>query len=275
MDLNTVTAVSRPRDRAALSGWTEGDAFLAGGTWLFSEPQPDVRRLIDLSALDWPALTIGQDGLEIAATCTIAQLCHADLPPAWAAAPLIEACARCLMASFKVWNMATVGGNLCLALPAGAMISLVCGLDGTCLLWAPDGTERRIRALDFITGASRTDLRPGEILRAIHLPATALTRRAAMRQASLSALGRSAVLVIGTRPPEGGLSLTVTAAVPRPLRLEFSQDPDAAECAAALAAALPADAYFEDVHGARDWRRAMTLHLSEQVRAELAAGDAA
>lgn len=37
MDLNQVSAfVATP----ALGDWRPGDAWLAGGTWLFSEPQP-------------------------------------------------------------------------------------------------------------------------------------------------------------------------------------------------------------------------------------------
>ncbi|MDU6374638.1 MAG: FAD-binding molybdopterin dehydrogenase, partial [Bradyrhizobium sp.] len=38
MDLNTVTEIVRPRTRAELPSWKAGDAWLAGGTWLFSEP---------------------------------------------------------------------------------------------------------------------------------------------------------------------------------------------------------------------------------------------
>ena len=49
MDLNTITAVAHPQTRAQLPVWTAGDAWLAGGTWLFSEPQVHLRRLIDLA----------------------------------------------------------------------------------------------------------------------------------------------------------------------------------------------------------------------------------
>jgi len=33
--------------------------------------------------------------------------------PQWAAAPLIRQCCNALLGSFKVWNAATVGGNMC------------------------------------------------------------------------------------------------------------------------------------------------------------------
>src|SRR4051812_45836112 len=48
MDLNTICEVTRPRSREEVAPWRTGDAWLAGGTWLFSEPQPDIRRLTDL-----------------------------------------------------------------------------------------------------------------------------------------------------------------------------------------------------------------------------------
>ena len=80
MDLNTIKEISHPQSRTQLPVWTAGDAWLAGGTWLFSEPQVHLTRLIDLTDLEWPALTIGEDGLTIAATCTVRAARRADLP---------------------------------------------------------------------------------------------------------------------------------------------------------------------------------------------------
>ncbi len=174
MDLNTVTAVVRPGQRAQLAPFSDGDAWLAGGTWLFSEPQPDLRRLIDLTGLSWPALELRDDGLTIAATCTVAALDAFEPPTAWLAGPLFGQCCDAFLASFKIWNMATVGGNLCLALPAGPMISLCAALDGTCLVWTADGGERRLSIFDFVTGPQRNALRAGELLRSVDLPAEAL-----------------------------------------------------------------------------------------------------
>ena len=90
MDLNTITAVSHPQTRSDLPVWTPGDAWLAGGTWLFSEPQIHLTRLIDLTDLKWPALTITDSHFSIAATCTISQLDAFTCPPDWLAAPLIS-----------------------------------------------------------------------------------------------------------------------------------------------------------------------------------------
>ncbi|MEE6264515.1 FAD binding domain-containing protein [Streptomyces noursei] len=271
MDLNTVTAVVAAPTRAAQATWRPGDAWLAGGTWLFSAPQPHLRRLIDLRGFDWPPFRIDAAGLELAATCTLARLGRIDPPAEWAAAPLIGQCRRALLGSFKVWNEATVGGNLCLSLPAGPMISLATALDGVCTLWRPDGGVRQVAALDFVTGPQRNVLAPGELLRAVTLPAAALRCRTAFRRISLTPHGRSAALLIGRRSPDdGAFTLTVTAATVRPVRLAFPGLPGAAELLTALERAVPPWLYHHDVHGAPAWRRLMTVRFAEEIRAELA-----
>jgi CO/xanthine dehydrogenase FAD-binding subunit len=270
MDLNTIETVLRPRSRSDLPEWRAGDACLAGGTWLFSEPQVGTRRLIDLVGLGWPPHAIDAEGLVLAATCTFAQLDRLELPPAWIAAPLVGQCCRALLGSFKIWNTATVGGNLCLALPAGPMIALGTALDATCAIWSPEGGERRLAVPDFVLGPERNALRRGEILRSLAIPASALVRRTAFRRISLSPNGRSGALLIGTRDPAGAFVLTVTASVRRPVRLAFDELPEHAELAAALEAAIPDALYHDDVHGRPDWRRHVTRHLAGEIRDALA-----
>ncbi|UHC15688.1 FAD binding domain-containing protein [Methylobacterium currus] len=274
MDLNSITEVAAPRERTALPAWRPGDAFLAGGTWLFSEPQEGLSRLIDLPSLGWEPCAVTEQGLRIAATCTIAALDRIELPASFAAAPLIGHCCRALLGSFKVWNAATVGGNLCLALPAGPMIALAVALDGVCLIWMPDGGERSLPVRDLVRGPQATALRPGEILREIGLPAAALRRRAAFRRIALSPNGRSGALTIATLDPSGAFALTVTASTRRPVRVDLPALPEARDLTAALAAAIPDGLWYDDVHGAPDWRRHVTGLLAEEARAELAGGGA-
>ena len=271
MDLNTVVEI---RDARYPAPWRPGDAWLGGGTYLFSEPQPHLRRLVDLSRTGWtPARLLPNGSLEIAATCTIARLSRFAKDLTARAAPLFEQCCRAFLASFKIWNMATVGGNLCNALPAGPMISLTAALDGECLLLAQDGTQRRVRVADFVTGAGRKVLTDGELLRSVTLPARALACRTAFRQASLYGLGRSGVLVIGALDPvDRSLTVTVTAATVRPVRLRFPRPPSADGLRSAIEAAVADDAWFDDIHGLPAWRRHMTFRHAEEIRRELGQG---
>ena len=270
MDLNTITSVVEVPNRAEQAAWQPGDAWLAGGTWLFSEPQPQLRRLIDLRSFGWAPSCVGAHGLEIAATCTLAQLLEIRTPAEWAAAALISQCRQALLGSFKVWNEATVGGNLCLALPAGPMISLTASLGGACTIWTPGGGQRRVAAADFVTGPQRNVLAPGELLRSVTLPASAMRCRTAFRWISLMPHGRSAALVIGRRSPDdGSFVLTVTASTVRPVQLAFGGVPGSAELVAAVEQAVPPELYCRDVHGAPAWRRRMTLRFAEEIRSEL------
>ena len=270
MDLNTVEAVLKPASRADLQPFQPGDAWLAGGTWLFSEPQRHLRRLIDLSSFAWPPIEASREGLSIAATCPVATFEAFEPPAEWLAGQLIAACCHAFWASFKIWNMATVGGNLCLALPAGPMISLAVALDGLCRIWTPDGDERRVPAADFVLGPQRTILRPGELLRGIDIATSALRCRAAFRQTSLTPLGRSAALLIGTRDVAGALRLTVTAATPHPIVLTFEEMPDAATLRCRLKETIPLERYYDDPHGSPAWRQHLTEEFAEEIRAELA-----
>ncbi|WP_104141139.1 FAD binding domain-containing protein [Arthrobacter sp. ZGTC131] len=279
MDMNTIEAVVRTADPAE---WRAGDAWLAGGTVLFSYgstafgPEP-LRRLLDLGSAGWPAITVTDAGIELAATCTVAELYAlpdtlAGSPGAardWPGLDLIRPCCDSFVASFKVWNMSTVGGNLCTSLPAGPMISLCAGLDGTATVLSPDGSGRELPVADFITGDGQNALAPGELLRSVSLPASALASRVAFRRLSLSNLGRSGVLLIGTLDGGGRLTLTVTAATKRPVQLRFGPLPDAAELAAALDGAIPDSLYHDDIHGLPAWRRDMTYRLATEIRDEL------
>ncbi|WP_237481773.1 FAD binding domain-containing protein [Lichenibacterium dinghuense] len=269
MDLNGIEEVVERPDRGSLAGFRPGDAWLGGGTWLFSEPQPALTRLLDLRGFGWEPLRADADGLTIAATCTIAELERWSAPPDWRAAALVPLCCRALLGSFKVWNAATVGGNVCLALPAGPMTALAAALDGACTIWGPD-RDRAVPALDFVRGDRLTVLRPGEILREIRLPAAALRRRSAFRQISLTPQGRSGALLIGTLDIDGGFRLTVTGSTVRPIAFRHPALPPRAALLGEMAA-IPDELIFGDVHGRPAWRRAVTAHLAGEILDELRA----
>jgi CO/xanthine dehydrogenase FAD-binding subunit len=276
MDLNTITEVLRPAQPEQIAVWKPGLAWLAGGTWLFSEPQPSLDTLIDLHSFGWPALTVTADGLEIAATCPIIALDHFVPPTEWPAGPLLSQCCRSLLASFKIMNTATVGGNICMSLPAGALITLTVALEATYHLLPRDGAPRSVPAVEFVVGDHQNILTPGELLRSITIPITALKKRFALRRATLTHLGRSAALLVGTQTVgTDDLLLTVTAATPKPIQLGFAAMPTADELRRAIDAQLPPGAYFDDVNGTPAYKQHLTYRFAEQIRHELStAGDA-
>jgi CO/xanthine dehydrogenase FAD-binding subunit len=272
MDINTIREIRRPAAADEITQWRNGFAWLGGGTWLFSEPQIATDTLIDLDQLHWPAIEPSLAGINLAATCRIAELYRFAKTGGWPAMSLVQECCDAFLASFKIWNAATIGGNICMSLPAGPMISLTVALEATYTLYPRNAPQREVRATDFVTDNHANILQPGELLRSIRLPASALAKRSAFRHASLTHLGRSAALIIGTRTPgSDDLLLTITAATPRPIQLRFEHAPSETELRRTLDDRIPADGYFDDVHGSASYKRHLTYHFAEQIRAELAA----
>ena len=103
MDLNTIKTLERPSSAEAISRWREGYAWLAGGTWLYSEPQPKLDTLIDLEGLNWPSLEVSSAGLEIAATCRIEEIERFKGSPQWTAAPLLPQSTHLPLQRQPIW----------------------------------------------------------------------------------------------------------------------------------------------------------------------------
>jgi xanthine dehydrogenase FAD-binding subunit len=266
VDLNTVDTYRSARTRADLA-LRPGERIMGGGTWLFSEAQVDTTGLVDLSTMDWPALEYSPAGLRIGATCTIAEL--SQLPPreGWHAHPLFGQCANALLASFKIWNVATVGGNICRSFAAGAMVSLCAALAGVAEVWTPDGGSYQAPVAELVTGNGTNSLAAGEVLRAVDLPAGALRARTAFRKIALADLGRSGAVLTGRVDEDGHAVFTITAATLSPTVLRYPSPPDARTLQQAVESA---DGYYTDPLGPADWRRAVSAVLLEEIRQELA-----
>ncbi|TXR52714.1 FAD binding domain-containing protein [Quadrisphaera setariae] len=291
MDLHGVTALEPAG--AVLDGLAppaDGDVWLAGGTWLFSEPQPGARRLLDLTSLGWEPVVQDDDGaLRIAATCTIEQLTRWQSSHGLPA--LVRRCADAFLAGWKVQGVATVGGNLVTALPAAPMVSLLAALDAVAELWIPGGgrgtgtgpepLRRHLPVAELVTGDHTTALVPGELVREVVVPAASLAARTAFRRATLTPLGRSASLVVGRLDASGQSVVTVTAATQAPLQLRWPSPSSLAEAGGADGAVQAVDAavdgseprrtWHDDVHGHPAWRRAMALAQVREVVQELLA----
>ena len=108
------------------------------------------------------------------------------------------------------------------------------------------------------------------MLRSIFLPAHALRKTFAFRRFTLTHLGRSEALLIGTRCPEHGeFLLTITAATLRPVQLRFEGVPAADELKRAIDDAVPFGLYLDDAHGSPAHRKHLTHYFAEQIRSEL------
>ncbi|MFD6445859.1 FAD binding domain-containing protein [Promicromonospora sp. NPDC060204] len=294
LDIDTVR-VARTRADCALR---PGEAFLGGGTFLYSEPvRPGVTGLVDLMGLGWEPWSVDGSGLRVAGTCTLAELVagpgalgapagdRSGAPGPYRGLGIVGECVSALSLSAKVARTATVGGNLALGLPAGSMVGLFVALDARAVVWTPDGGSRELPVADLVTGAGRVDLAPGELLREVRVPCLALGARTVFRRASLTPTGRTAAMVTGRALPDGAGSdsagpggdgpgrvlLVMTASTPVPhAQLVRAGDHDALDHW--IDSVDVAGGWYEDTHGTADWRAAMTRRLAHEALDELGGG---
>lgn len=256
MDLIDVREIRVPTTRDGLV-FGDGERPLGGGTWLYSEPQPGTTGLIDLTAMGWDSFTELDAALEISATCTIAELARLEHP-------LFAQCANALLASFKIWNVATVGGNIALGLPAGPMTSLGTALSATAVIWSATA-ERRVPVVDFVTGVRTNVLAHDEVLRAIEIPRATLAARHGFRRIARSPLGRTGTLVTAVDGPQ--FVVGISGGTVAPHALAFDERPSES---ALLQKIDGITDWYDDAHGSPDWREAMSRRFALELLEELA-----
>ena len=122
------------------------------GTVLFVGHLPELQRL-----------DREKDAWKIGAACTIAQILQDQGIPDHLKLPLLS------MASPSIRNVATLGGNICNASPAGDTLPMLYALDARLTLQSRDNA-RTVAIADFITGPGKTILAADEILTEITIP---------------------------------------------------------------------------------------------------------
>ena len=208
MDLNTITEIGRPGSRGEFQAWRAGDAWLAGGTWLFSEPQPALTRLIDLAGLGWPALETKRRG------AAYWRHLHAGAARRGRISGRLAARRRCSAnAAAPAWVIQDLecgdGGREFVHGAAGRSDGGVDHRAGRRLrdLDAGRGRARGARGAISLSGRNKMRCGPGSCCARSTLPSAALRRRTAFRQISLTPLGRSAALLVGTLAADGGFAV--------------------------------------------------------------------
>jgi carbon-monoxide dehydrogenase medium subunit len=156
----------------------EPDAkILAGGQSLIATLNMRLdtpRLLIDINGLDALAtVSHGDRNLEVGAL--VRQRFAERNADVARYAPLI-ATALPHVAHPAIRNRGTIGGSIAFADPAAELPACIVALDGELEVTGSNGA-RRIKADDFFTGLFDTELRPGEILTKIIIPAAGADHR--------------------------------------------------------------------------------------------------
>ena len=222
-------------------------SVLAGGTALMLQAAngrtPYRGRLVNIrriAELRGAAITGGR--VRIGALTTVTDILnHAELAKA---VPVLRQTAD-KFASNQIRNMATIGGNICNASPAGDMIIPLLALEAEVELASWDGAKIRTRevALEkFFTGPGRTVMERGELLTAVSFAVPEAGHRVRFAKSGpRPALEISTVSAAFAATCKDGVTTNVRivlgAVAPTPIRARSAEAlMEGAECSGDLAA---------------------------------------
>ena len=266
----------------AISLWQEhgpNTRFVAGSTdflirWRMGNWRPDcVINIQHIPGMDEVSFS-GDDGLRIGALTTVQALeDHHDVRNRY---PALAAAASSF-AGVQIRNLATVGGNICNASPAGDTLPALLAFDAQCRAVGPSG-ERWVALDKFFQGPGRTVLAPGELLAELRLPPPAPNTgslyikhspRAAM---DIATVGVASVATLD----DGGITcvearIGLGAVAPTPVRAYAAEDilrgreATPASLEEAANAARNGVTPIDDVRGTASYRREMVGVLTRRT----------
>ena len=275
VDIDTITSYRRARTRDDLA-LAPGEAFIAGGTWLMSEPQPETTGFVDLTTLGWPDLEVDRRGpahrrdLHHRALRRVGAGQSPDAPPPTWTAPLDGP--GCRERAARIVQDLEHRHRRRQRLPV--------------LRRRRDGLARRrprrrrghldagrrrapaSRSPISSPATARTASSPARCCVRSTCPAHALRSRAILRKIALAELGRSGAVVTGRVDQDGGAVFGVTAATWRPTCSASRSFPTGRR---SRRTSRRAPGYYTDPLGSADWRRGVADVLAERIREELGA----
>ena len=157
-----VALLQRHGDEARLvAGSTDFLVRWRQGVW-----QPryvvDIRRIASLARVSYT----NNRGLRLGPTVKIQDL---ETHPAVTGRYQALAASAASFAGVQVRNLATVGGNICNASPAGDTLPALLAFDAECRIVGPEG-ERWLPLTSLFVGPGRTALQQAEVLAEVRLP---------------------------------------------------------------------------------------------------------
>lgn len=237
---------------------------LAGGTdlipWMRSRVK-EVDLLVDLTGVGLDRIVFEKDQARIGATVTFATL-NRD-PEVGLRLPAIAEAAG-VVGAVQTRNLATIGGNLCSAIPSsdGAPALMVLGAT---LRLQSHGKERLVPIEQFFLGPRRTVLQPGEVLTEIIVPLRENFTASFLRMGRRKALTLSIVNVAAGLAMDGQhvveARIALGAVAPTPVRAykaeQFLQGRKLAMGLFGEAAAIAATEIspISDLRASADYRR--------------------
>lgn len=123
----------------------------------------------------------------------------------------------------QIRNRGTVGGNLGTASPAGDALPPLYVSDAEVEVASVEGT-RRVPVADFIKAPKRTDLKPGELISAFHIPEAGGPQQYAKIGTRNAMVIAVCSLGLAVHPEKGAVCVCIGSAGPTPIRVYEAEE---------------------------------------------------
>jgi len=260
-----------------LAQYGEGSYALAGGTDLLVGKNPQVEVIINITGLELDYINSNGQGVRIGATTTFADI---EASPILRKSPynvLAEAARQ--MGTPQIRNMATIGGNICSAVPSADSAPALLVLDATLSIAGPT-KERSMAIADFFQDVKKNALDRGELLTEIQLPTfparteTAFVKKGRVATGDLAVVNVAVRLTMATDKTCQDVRIVLGAVAPTPLRAKEAEamlqgkEPRDELLRQVAARASEEIRPISDVRSSAEYRKTLSRVLVERVLKE-------
>jgi carbon-monoxide dehydrogenase medium subunit len=204
-----------------LKKYGEQARLVAGGTDVLVEKDSRIKIIIDTAGLGLAYIKNDGEGIRIGAATTFANI---------EASPILDnnpynilAQAAHQMGTPQIRNVATIGGNICSAVPSADSAPPLLALDASVVIAGPGG-ERSIDIADFFIDVRRNAMEKSELLTEIRLPilpsrtAAAFIKKGRVAAGDLALVSVAVRLTMNANRTWQSARIALGAVAPTPLR---------------------------------------------------------
>jgi CO/xanthine dehydrogenase FAD-binding subunit len=261
-----------------LGEYAEKARLIAGGTDILVERDPGIQVLIDATGLGLEYIKSDDKEITIGAATTFNEI---EKSPILAKSPygiLAEAAKQ--IGTPQIRNVATIGGNICSAVPSADSVPPLLALDATVLI---SGSEyrRSMNIADFFLNVRRNALKKGEMLIEIRIPVfssrteAVFVKRGRVAGADLAIVNAAVRITVGSDGIIQDARIALGAVAPTPMRAEIAESmlrglkPQGELLKIVADQASQEIKPISDVRGSAEYRKLLSRVLVERALNEL------
>jgi carbon-monoxide dehydrogenase medium subunit len=246
----------------------DGARVIAGGTDLLVNKPPEIQSLVDITKLGLDYVKKDEEGIAIGAATSFSKIIASPYLDPQPLSVLKDSARE--VGHYNIRHIATIGGNICNAVPSADSPIALIALDAVAIIEGPTG-QRLVPLEEFFTFVRETVLGGGEFLREIRIPI-----QPDKTAASFQKIGRTKVDIALVNAScritlDEGLvkdpRIVLGAVAPTPIRAREAESlleghrPDEVSMEDVVESAVNATRPIDDHRASADYRREMSLVL--------------